>query len=52
MGALRNEYKIVIAKPKWKEIIWGLDIDGMIVLKRIIRKLGMRTWNGVCWLIN
>jgi hypothetical protein len=48
MGEIRNEYKMLVAKPEEKRLLgksrhkWGDNI------KKVLRKT-MREWTGVIW---
>jgi hypothetical protein len=38
MAEMRNVYKIFIGKPEGKRLLQDLSVDGMVILKRILRK--------------
>jgi hypothetical protein len=50
MGQIRNEYKIWLESLKGRDHPEDLDIDGRIILKWNLRKLGWRVWIGFIWL--
>jgi hypothetical protein len=38
MGDMRNVYTTLIGKPKWKNHLEDLDVDGKVILKLILEK--------------
>jgi hypothetical protein len=47
IGDMRNAYNIFIGKPERREYSEDLDVDGKIILERILGKVG---WEGVYWM--
>jgi hypothetical protein len=44
---MRNTYKILIVKPKGTEQLGELDIDGRILLKRILKEWDLNVRNEI-----
>jgi len=38
------------ANPKGRDHLRDINVDGMIILKRILRKQGRKLWTGCIWL--
>jgi hypothetical protein len=39
-----------LENPKGRDYLIDLGVDGKIVLKRFLKKQGMRLWTGFMWL--
>jgi hypothetical protein len=50
MGQMRNSHRISVGNAKRRNLLGHLDEDGRIILKWILRKLGVRVWSGFVWL--
>jgi hypothetical protein len=50
MGETRNAHTILVGKPEGKRHSEELGVDGRIILKWILRKLGWKLWTGFIWL--
>jgi hypothetical protein len=50
MGETINAYRKLIGKPEVKRQIWSLSGNGKVILKLILKKMGLRMWTGLNWL--
>jgi hypothetical protein len=42
MGQVRNAYKILVRKPKGRNLLEDLDIEGRIILKSLLNMQSVR----------
>jgi hypothetical protein len=49
MGAMRNEYKVLVGKPEGKRPLESSRHSGRILLKCILEKWGGRMRTGLIW---
>jgi hypothetical protein len=47
MGEKRNAYRILVGKPERKRQLENLDVDGRIILRRILERLDGMVWTGL-----
>jgi hypothetical protein len=48
-GDMRNEYKIFVGTPEKKRQQEDLDIDGSMILRRVLEKQDGVIWTGFDW---
>jgi hypothetical protein len=46
MGEIRHAHKILVENVNGRYDLVGLGLDGMVILKLILNKLGGRMWSG------
>jgi len=44
MRAVRNAYKILVRKPKGRDLLGDMDVGGKIIFQRILRKCNFMLW--------
>jgi hypothetical protein len=44
MGAIRNADKILVRKPKGRDLFGDMDVGGKIIFQRILRKCSFMLW--------
>jgi hypothetical protein len=49
MGDRRSGQRTLVGKPEVKRPLEHLDLDGLIILKCIFRKLDGNAWTGLSW---
>jgi len=50
LGEMRNAYIILLEKPKGKNHLGDIGIDGRIILEWIFENQGRKLWTGFVWL--
>jgi hypothetical protein len=49
-GSDGNAYNILVGKPEGKDNLEDLRVDGKVILKWTLRKLGGKMWTGCIWI--
>jgi len=44
MRAVRNAYKILVRKPKGRDLLEEMDVGGKIIFQHILRKCSFMLW--------
>jgi hypothetical protein len=50
MGERKDEYRVLVGKPRGKNQLEDPGIDGRIILRWIFRKWDVGVWTGSSWL--
>jgi hypothetical protein len=50
IGGKRIAYRTLVGKPKERHKLKDLGVDGVIVIKRFLRRLDGVAWTGFVWL--
>jgi hypothetical protein len=51
MGEMRNAYNFFFLKSlEGRNLLEGIGVDGRVILKLVLKKLGGRVWTGFIWL--
>jgi hypothetical protein len=50
MGEIRDSFRVFVEEPEGKDHLGDIGLDGVILLKWILKKQGRRLWTGFIWL--
>jgi hypothetical protein len=50
MGDRRRAYRVLVGRPKERDHLGDLGLDGRIILNVIFKRLHRETWTGLIWL--
>jgi hypothetical protein len=51
MGNRTRAYRVLVGRPEGKTPFGGLDMDGTIILKWIVKTWNGEAWTGLLWLL-